>query len=730
MSKVFETIQIESDIPHNGNDDGQQLKHENMMSEYRKILDREVYDKYNNLYKSDYCEYSKLFTVSDNKLVLMRIFEKDDKPNLDDKKLNVQKLKIGIFDFKTRWLYMPNFTIPIDVSHSTFMKNGDIVMINLGVSNAYVLTPKKTGDFLELICKSTISFKRSPDTRVFVTPSEKLLIYDGSRFGSGYITKWDIKTSLFKAQYFLSNVYEVHDIKLNYNESLLLVYTTKYMEKKEPFLSLTVYLANNGMKLVTYMYPETKIIDVFDIIASENGERLLVMSHDKGGRINYELRDPYTYAESIAADKLFEFGSSKFNAPCVVAFNKIVGFVDGNLSIKDLIHKNWIKYLREELKDYNRITIPSGGKIIESMVNDSKIPTSNEFFDLTCGNLVKWTLRCDSEKAILKAKTLDSSDERDIILDRWKNMQFVMQYSCLYNDDLALITDKGVFIWTFKTRIKKIVLIYYYSNKGKNMQEIFKESTFSDSFLPSPHFVVSDQEASYLFEELLETYAKDEFYLIIYGSNLMTKLVQINETKLMENLYKRFFEINFKNKNDPNIQLFSIISQSITKLSRENSIFVTDFMSEISFFITSDKYFLTQILEKGTSTNHLRHIGLYNQLYTSFLDTLIYKIFAQFDLFLQMLSKINFIRATRSFYEEHFVDFKHFSDERKLSKKLYISPILLNAIKGEPKNEIQEIDKLNILQKEMKEIDKLNILQKEMKEMKELLKEIKNKIDH
>ncbi|CAG8566364.1 2143_t:CDS:2, partial [Dentiscutata heterogama] len=532
---------------------GQQLKHEHMMTEYRKVLDREVYDKYNNLYMSKYCEYSKLFTVSDNKLVLMQIFEKDAKPNEDDKK-------------------------PIKIA---FMKNGDIVMINLGASSAYVLTPKKTKETTELICKSTMSFKRSPSTRVFVTPSEKLFIFEGSRFGSGYITKWDIKSSLFEAQYFLSNVHEIHDIKLNYNESLLLVYTTKYMEKKEPSLSLTIYLANNGMKLVTYMYPETKIIDVFDIIASENGERLLVVSHDKSGRINYELRDPYSYAKSIAADKLFEF--------------------------------------------------------------------------------VKWTLKCDSEKAILKAKTLDSPDERDIILDRWKNKQFVMQYSCLYNDDLVLLTDKGVFIWTFNTRIKKIKLIYYYSNKGKNMQEIFKEVTFSDSFLPSPHFVTSrsDQEASYLFEELLETYAKDEFYLIIYGSNLMTKLVQINETKLMENLYRRFFEINI-NINDPNIQLFSIISQSITKLSRENSIFVTDFMTEISFFITSDKYFLTKILEKGTSTNHLSHIGLYNQLYTSFLDTLIYKIFAQFDLFMQKLSKVYFIRATRYFYEEHFVDFKHF----------------------------------------------------------------------
>ncbi|CAG8828640.1 9874_t:CDS:1, partial [Gigaspora rosea] len=47
------------------------------------------------------------------------------------------------------------------------------------------------------------------------------------------------------------------------------------------------------------------------------------------------------------------------------------------------------------------------------------------------------------------------------------------------------------------------------------------------------------------------------------------------------------------------------------------------------------------------------------------------------------------------------------SDEQKLSKKLYISPSLLDMIKRESNNEIQENDKINKLQKEMEEIKRI-----------------------
>ncbi|CAG8803686.1 9292_t:CDS:1, partial [Gigaspora rosea] len=53
------------------------------------------------------------------------------------------------------------------------------------------------------------------------------------------------------------------------------------------------------------------------------------------------------------------------------------------------------------------------------------------------------------------------------------------------------------------------------------------------------------------------------------------------------------------------------------------------FMSEISFFITSD-----QILEQGTSENHLHHTGFYNRLSTSFF-TFKYKFFAPLEIYMQ-----------------------------------------------------------------------------------------------
>ncbi|CAG8734982.1 9237_t:CDS:1, partial [Racocetra fulgida] len=54
------------------------------------------------------------------------------------------------------------------------------------------------------------------------------------------------------------------------------------------------------------------------------------------------------------------------------------------------------------------------------------------------------------------------------------------------------------------------------------------------------------------------------------------------------------------------------------------------------------------------------------------------------------------------------------ADERKLVKKPYISPILLNAIQGETEEKLD---------------DKVNNLQQQMKEMREMLNAIKNKIE-
>ncbi|CAG8585062.1 13580_t:CDS:2 [Cetraspora pellucida] len=684
-------------------DDGQ-LKHEYMISQDEVDI---CYNKSPELY--GYGEYYELFTVSDNKLVLMQIFGGEDESakigkidvlvmlterSLSNHEINVVA-EVGkfwrIFDFETKKQLIQGLSdSPIWVYNSAFTENENLIITDSYSSRVYVFVTKKVGNSFKLTCKLTTSFGDSPDTKVIITPREKLLICNPAL---GSITKWDIKTLSFEVHFFLSNAYIVQAAKLNYDESLLLVHAIKLMEKGGSCPYIIIYLANNGMKLVTYAYSESIMIDSFDIIASRFGERLLVMSHDKD-QTYYELRDPYLHEKPVAADKLFEVGSFKFQHPCVVTFDevdkvdKVIGFINNNLLIKKLVNRDWIKYIREELKDYNRITIPSGGNEIDKMLNDAKFPIDTEFPRITSGYLVKWTLNydSDSDKALLKAEPLNGliSDpkEREINLVIWESLEFI-KCECLHNDDLVMITDTDVYVWTFNT--EKIQLNYYYSEIGGRL-DILEEVIFTNNFLPSPYITSVIYRRGYSFgnqehfKELLEIYTKEEYYLAIYGYDVMDAIVEFRDYKLAEIFCKSCIELNFKNEKDPtpNIQLFGIISRFILKLTEENSIFVEAFISEISYFIAFDKYYLAQTLSKVTSVKHLDHVGVHNQLTT--------------------LS--NEIRGIET-------------DERKLVKKPYISPILLNAIQGETEEKLD---------------DKVNNLQKEMKEMREMLNEINNKI--
>ncbi|CAG8825403.1 19468_t:CDS:2, partial [Racocetra persica] len=183
-------------------------------------------------------EYSELFTVSDNKLVLIQIFGGEDETE-----------KIGIFDFETKKQVIQSLSdSPIWVYNSAFSETGNLIITDSYSWRVYVFVPKKIGNSLKLICKLTTTFGDSPDTKVFITPREQLLICNPAL---GSITKWDIESLSFVTHFFLSNVYMVQSAKLNYDESLLLVHATKLTEKGGSCSYLIIYLANNGMRLVT-----------------------------------------------------------------------------------------------------------------------------------------------------------------------------------------------------------------------------------------------------------------------------------------------------------------------------------------------------------------------------------------------------------------------------------------------------------------------------------------------
>ncbi|CAG8793547.1 17428_t:CDS:2, partial [Racocetra persica] len=257
---------------------------------------------------------------------------------------------------------------------------------------------------------------------------------------------------------------------------------------------------------------------------------------------------------------------------------------------------------------------------------------------------------------------INDPKEREMNLVIWESPEFI-KCECLPNDDLVMVTDTDVYIWTFNT--ERIQLNYYYSEIEGRLS-ILDEVTFTDSFLPSPYITSVIHRRGYSFgiqehfKELLETYTKEEFYLTIYGYDVMNAIVEFRDYKLAENFCTSCIKLNFKNEKDPtpNIQLFGIISQFISELTEENSIFVEGFISEISYFIAIDEYYLTQTLAKVTSVQHLDSLGVHNQLTTlSNVDIFMRKFFSNFGTYLNQLFETRLINI-KKFYDKHFIDNK------------------------------------------------------------------------
>ncbi|RIB08660.1 hypothetical protein C2G38_332376 [Gigaspora rosea] len=398
------------------------------------------------------------------------------------------------------------------------------------------------------------------------------------------------------------------------------------------------------MKFTTYTYNKSFRIDGVYLIASNIGARLLIMAHNTEANSNIQ---------------------NQFQYPCIVKSKKIIGFIDGNMNgnidrkliIKELIRdeKNWIAFIRKTLEDSNNIYMSSlKGEIIDfiekikaeiSEPSDKIIETTDDkttdndgdnvnfIYNKTFTNyLVKWSVKCNKTNDILTAEfqeTMDKINVRPEIYSEAKS--FVIECKCLENDDLIMITqDEIMFIWTFSTK-KKIQLIYLW----KYNEVIDKLKDINYFFFPPPSYEVCVEHISFLqqnntkrffLNELVDEHIENEFFLILYGEKLIKVLIDEDQDTLLQKLCNRCVKIIFESDKvlTPNIQLFRIISHSISEIFKVNPTFFADFVIQISFLCIFDQRYLKRFLKNKIPPKHLYHYGYYSSLSKlTYLDSLI-----------------------------------------------------------------------------------------------------------
>ncbi|KAF0408149.1 hypothetical protein F8M41_008601 [Gigaspora margarita] len=229
--------------------------------------------------------------------------------------------------------------------------------------------------------------------RVIPYNFSKLIIFNDTIYE---ITMWDIETISVKTHILIDWNYALESIEISDDEELLLV-CAKNEENKENEENietrLYIFFTNSsteaGMNLSSFTTKSR--IDRFYLIASEKGERLLYISNDQ-----YNLMDPYNLTNPIDASEFFKMIEEKhIQEPYIIRSDKIIYMIDKKVLIKELVHNNWVKCLRKDLKDTNSITtLPKKAiDIITEILTDADNAVRKELQE----KFLTWGLELDNK---------------------------------------------------------------------------------------------------------------------------------------------------------------------------------------------------------------------------------------------------------------------------------------------------------------------------------------------
>ncbi|CAG8806693.1 528_t:CDS:2, partial [Racocetra persica] len=423
---------------------------------------------------------------------------------------------------------------------------------------------------------------------------------------------------------------------------------------------LYIFSTTTGMNLSKYTYNDKKsvMIDGIHFIASNFGERVLITSHvhdslerikmdlnvhnvhrfhDEKLTFDYELMDPYTLMNPVNADKLFRRLKAKIKMPYIIKSDSIIYANDEQLFIEKLIKqsvKKWINYLRNDLIDYNKISTPLGKKdiinFIKNITSDLKKNIDRRDYYIqgteTYGRYLSWTLNCKDvtftlEVSRKKSEISEENKQEPVHLENErepvheKNQQkanlYVRQCQALKNDDLVMVTEKCVILWTFIP--SKGIRVHYIWGVDKVLDEEYWEyweklsKSSAERFLPPSDFdriineanIKPDKDSANLYNLLLENYIEENFFLAYYGKILMKKFLKSNKDLLVEKLCRSCIRICSYDKDNcdlqsniqilsiiaqhSNIQSLSIIAQHYSELIQKNPAIIYKLLSQITF---------------------------------------------------------------------------------------------------------------------------------------------------
>ncbi|CAG8685228.1 18440_t:CDS:2, partial [Acaulospora morrowiae] len=599
--------------------------------------------------------------------------------NLDTIENNLDTIEKILNTEKETKLNAPNFEGEMD--SWGFIENSDFAVIKGDpIYRAYIFSHSKK-DKDKWNCIKMIELKHftwshiSFDKKLFLA-IEKTLI----------LSQWNLKNLILEQQYMIESSKRCR-ITQNGNSTLLVVQEVN---------TLFIYSMALGMKLAQLNESNSKIY----FIGTDIGERMMI----SGTWGSCNIIDPF---ESHPQDNLKDakklLRGVEINMPYVVQSDKIIGWFKKDLCIRSLIPDNWIKYLREELRDFKGFGSSYEASRVEKMVDEIIKNTTGTInppfkdkiepyddgigFQYSCkGYLLEWIVRIDADYDCAYIEL--AAHKSEIKTEKWKRVEpkrifsrhrekhygkeFIINCNPLENENLAMITRAGIYIWTVnsKNETNRIQLLYFWDNELKRenfetpwiinmLKEFSRSCKQSGSYLPTMNFdlVLKDSHLDPMCrQEWIDCYKHDKMFLAYYGTSWIKKLVESKVDIIISELFGECIYLSIENGCIKNTKFLDIIITSFPELSQNYTAYVSEFLAHIAFALPFHNRDLG-IVDYYSTSSHLAHCGTYIQISkTTTIDLIV--------------SRLNFRKRIHDFFDKMNLSF--FKSETNLTIQLMV----------------------------------------------------------
>ncbi|CAG8523211.1 9810_t:CDS:2 [Funneliformis mosseae] len=489
-----------------------------------------------------------------------------------------------------------------------FLPNGDLVLVSLSDYKIYLYSfkskpktdktpweysivydidiPGRSDEYVDCLIYQTANI-----TKLFVSTTTKYYEYDTVTT----ITQLDLSTMSFEMQYHLSDSYKTFDldrslsnIVMNQNQTLLA------LNIKEV---IYIFSIETGIQISRY----SDDYEPVEFVTLKDGSEGLIIYKKLSDETSCKFVDPF-----LPSDTMIDI-TNIIDDPRNVIINKSnrkFSIVENNVCVSDGLNEDTFEQLLKNTYHNNIYTLAIF-KTIQNMLKGilngiNKI----DKVGLVLGENFRFKLK-NNDKGSFVIKGFNKSHDH-----KWKETRNcdshrsidILSYQQLNNQDLALITKRGIFIYTIDGDL--LTLRYFWNNENWNDNWIKHKRTgskvdindliqkvlnkeFSDSFssLPSPNFMV-------IFENCDVNNLDDPYEIVLFVKSLdnpinlykILLLNIINNPSEFSKFGSEILDIAIEKRNDYIVQ--SIFNKIISLIDQENENNSTNYMMLLPYIIS------------------------------------------------------------------------------------------------------------------------------------------------